>query len=108
MHQCHIFYIKDKVAKFDLAKIGQGQPRVIILTNYNWQQSQMIHTKFVEIVSLGPGKKSFKGFYHTWTWRPSWSCDQHYVINLFISMYFKAYLQNLVKNNPLVSEKNKF
>ena len=23
-------------------------------------------------------------------------------------MYFKAYLQNLVKNNPLVSEKNKF
>ena len=37
---------KDKVAKFDLAKIGQGQPRVIILTNYNWQQSPMIHTKF--------------------------------------------------------------
>ena len=23
-------------------------------------------------------------------------------------MYLKAYLQNLVKNNPLVSEKNKF
>ena len=36
MHQFHIFYIKDTVAKFDLAKIGQGQPRVIILTNYNW------------------------------------------------------------------------
>ena len=46
MHQCHIFYIKDKVAKFDLAKNRLRSTKVIILTNYNWQQSPMIHTKF--------------------------------------------------------------
>ena len=58
MHQCHIFYIKDKVAKCNLAKIGQGQPRVIILTNYNWQQSPMIHTKFHWV----QGRKALKDF----------------------------------------------
>ena len=31
-----------------------------------------------------------------------------YVNKIFISMYLKAYIQNLVKNGPVVSEKNKF
>ena len=49
-----------------------------------------------------------KGFYHIWAWWPSWSCDQHRVKKFFISMYQKAYIQNLVKNGPVVSEKSKF
>ena len=34
----------------------------------------MLHTKFRKI---GPTvlEKIFKGFYHIWAWRPSWSCD---------------------------------
>ena len=37
----------------------------------------MLHTKFRG--SLVLEKKILKGFYHTWAWRPSWSCDQHHV-----------------------------
>ena len=45
-----------------------------------------------------------KGFYHIWAWRPSWSCDQDHVKN-FISLYLKAFIQNLVQNGPVVFEK---
>ena len=24
---------------------------------------------------IGSGEEDFKGFYHIWAWRPSWSCD---------------------------------
>ena len=30
------------------------------------------------------------------------------ILIIFISMYIKAYKQNLVKNGPVVSEKSKF
>ena len=40
----------------------------------------MLHTKFRENRPAGSGEEDFKGFYHIWAWRPSWSCDQHYVI----------------------------
>ena len=26
-------------------------------------------------------KKIFKGFYHIWLWRPSWSCDLNHLYN---------------------------
>ena len=29
----------------------------------------------MEIGPTVPEKKSLKGFYHIWAWRPSWSCD---------------------------------
>ena len=46
----------------------------------------MLHTKsFFKISPLVP-EKIFKGFYHIWTWWPSWSCDQHHV-NKFPSPY---------------------
>ena len=50
-------------------------------------------------------KKTFKGFYHIWAWRPSWSCDQHHVNKIFISLYLKAFIQNLVQKGSVVSEK---
>ena len=41
----------------------------------------MIHTKFRGNRPSGLGEEDFfKGFYHIWAWRPSWSCDQHHVI----------------------------
>ena len=27
-------------------------------------------------------KKGFKGFYHIWSWRPSWKCDQDHLHKL--------------------------
>ena len=27
----------------------------------------------------GSGEEYFKGFYHIWAWRPSWSCDPDYL-----------------------------
>ena len=40
----------------------------------------MLHTKFRGKQPAGSGEEYFKGFYHIWAWRPSWSCDQHHVI----------------------------
>ena len=48
-----------------------------------------------------------KGFYHIWAWRPSLSCDPDHV-NIFFSLYLKAFIQNIVQNGPVVSEKIRF
>ena len=65
----------------------------------------MLHTKFRGNQPSSSGEEDFEGFYHIWTWLPSWSCDQHHIYDFF-SMYLKAYIQNLVKNGPVVSEKS--
>ena len=57
-------------------------------------------------------KKIFEGFSpYIGHGDASWSYDQH-PINKFsflcTSMYLKAYIQNLVKNNPVISEKSMF
>ena len=36
----------------------------------------MLHTKFRENRPAGSREDDFKGFYHIWAWRPSWSCDR--------------------------------
>ena len=41
----------------------------------------MLHTKFRENRFAGSGEEDFEGFYHIWTWRQSWSCDQDHVHN---------------------------
>ena len=68
----------------------------------------MLHTKFRGNHPAGSGEEDFEGFYHIWAWLPSWSCDQHHINDFFISMYLKAYIQNLVRNGPVVSEKSIF
>ena len=35
----------------------------------------MLNTKFQGHQPFGSGEDFFKGFYHIWAWRPSWSCD---------------------------------
>ena len=45
------------VTKFDLGcKLGQGQPRVIICTNYDCLESPMLHTKFCGNRSTASGE----------------------------------------------------
>ena len=39
----------------------------------------MLHAKFQDPRPLGSGEDIFKGFYHIWAWRPSWSCDLDYL-----------------------------
>ena len=63
---------------------------------------------FVEIGPPVPEKNILKGFYHIWAWRPSWSCDQHHIIKFSFFLYLKAFLQNLVQNCTVVSEKIRF
>ena len=42
----------------------------------------MLHAKFQDHRTSGSGKKIFKGFYHIWAWRPSWSCDLDHLYKL--------------------------
>ena len=58
---------------------------------------------FMEIGLPVLEKKIFK-VSTIWAWRPPWSCDHHHV-NKFISLYLKAFIQNLVQNGTVVSEK---
>ena len=46
------------MTKFDLfgCKLGQGQPKIMSYTNYDWPQSQMPHAKFAGISQLVPEK----------------------------------------------------
>ena len=55
---------------------------VIIYLNYDKLESPMLHTKLLEIGPPVPEKKIFKGFYHIWAWRPSWSCDLDHLYKL--------------------------
>ena len=72
---------KAAVTKFDLAvkKVKVTQGSSFEQTMMGWTPQCYIPS-FVEIGLPVPEKKIFKGFYHIWVWRPSWSCDQHNVI----------------------------
>ena len=43
-----------------------------------------------------------------WAWQPSWSCDQQSCHQIFISLYLKAFIKNLVQIGKVVSEKSWF
>ena len=48
----------------------------------------MLHAKFQDPRTSGSGEEDFKGFYHIWAWRPSWSCDlDHYFYTNFGSPF---------------------
>ena len=66
-------------------KIGHGQ--------LGRAQFPMLQTKFqghLSFSSWGPAEKIFKGFYHIWTWWPSWSFDQGPMNKLFFSHPMQA------------------
>ena len=70
---------------FPCRKIGQGHPRVIILSNYDGLESKMLHTKFRENRPAGSGEEDFF-FYHISVQRPSWSCDLDFGIKLSLPL----------------------
>ena len=57
-------------------KIGQGQPRVIIWTNYDGAGvPDATYQVLWKSASRFWRRRFLKGFYHIWAWQPSWSCD---------------------------------
>ena len=79
---------------------------VIIWTNYDGQESPMLHTKFRGNWPAGSGKENFEMFLRYMGMAAilvMWPASYQFI---FISMYPKAYRQNLVKNGPEVSEKS--
>ena len=64
---------------------------------------QTIHQVSRKSASRFWRRRFLKGFYHIWACRPSWSCKQ-----IFISLYLKAFIQNMVQNGTVVSDKNRF
>ena len=55
------------MTKFDLGvKIGQDQPRAIILTILVVIVYTLLHTTIQVYRSLGSGKDDFQGFHHIW------------------------------------------
>ena len=39
----------------------------------------MLHAKFHDHMTISSVRKDFEGFYHIWSWRPSWSYDLDYL-----------------------------
>ena len=70
------------VIYINFRKIGQGQSRVIIYINFLELESPMLHAKIQDHRTSGSGEDDFKGFYHIWAWRPSWSCDLDHLYKL--------------------------
>ena len=51
----------------------------------------MLHTKFRVNRPAGSGEdKILSGFYHSWAWRPSWSCDPNFAIKLSLPLPMDA------------------
>ena len=42
----------------------------------------MLAAKVQDHKTSGSGETDFKGFYHIWVWRPSWSCDRDHLYKL--------------------------
>ena len=53
-------------------------------------------------------KKIFKGFYHIWAWRPSWSTNRDHFSNLLFPLPKEAPYLNLSKIGPEAPEKKLF
>ena len=42
----------------------------------------MLHAKFQDHRTSGPGEEDLERFYHIWAWLPSWSCDLDHLYKL--------------------------
>ena len=69
-----LMYINDMpdTIKSNIRLFADGT--IMYLTISGWSPRCYI----LSFVEIGPPvlEKIFKGFYHIWAWRPSWSCDQ--------------------------------
>ena len=90
-------------------KIGQGQPRVTIWTNFDGPKAPMLHTKAQGHWPLVPEKKIFEVFfYHIWAWRPSWPCDPDAPNKLSFPPTHGGSTWNLASIGPAVLDKKIF
>ena len=64
----------------------------------------MLHTKFRENRPAGSGEKLLKGFYHMWALGHLGHVTS-IMLTILISLYLKAFIQNLVQNGTVVSGK---
>ena len=60
---------------------------------------------FVKIGLPVPEKKIFEEFLPYMGMAAILSCDQHHALQIFISLYLNAFIQNLVQNGTVVFEK---
>ena len=63
---------------------------------------------FVKVSQLVPGKNVFKGVFTIYGHGGHLGHVTNIILLNFISLYLKAYIINLVKNGPVVSEKASF
>ena len=63
---------------------------------------------FVEIVPLVPGKKMFEGFFTIYEHGGHLSHMTSIMLLNLIYMFLKPYIQNLIKNDLVASEKTSF
>ena len=68
----------------------------------------MLKPSFVEIGPPIPEKRIFEGFLPYMGMAAILLMSPASYQQILISMYLKAYIQNLVKNGPVVSEKSMF
>ena len=68
----------------------------------------MLKPSFVEIGPPIPEKRIFEGFLPYMGMAAILLMSPASYQQILISMYLKAYMQNLVKNGPVVSEKSMF
>ena len=68
----------------------------------------MLDTKFCGNRPAGSDKEKFQGFYRILALRPSWPCGQHYFKKKNHYHVPESYIQNLVLNGSVVSEKGMF
>ena len=108
IHCFHFFLQKGLCYQiWPCCKIGQGQPRFIIWTNYDGLESPMLHTKFRANRSTR-FQRFFKCFYHIWAWQPSWSCDSDAANKLSFPLSKEAPHKIWLWSAPAVSEKKMF
>ena len=75
------------VTKLDLGvnKVNVNPGSSFVQTMMGWSPRCYIPS-FVEIGPPVPEEKIFKGFYHIWLWRPSWSCDLDHLYKLSFTL----------------------
>ena len=66
----------------------------------------MLHIKFRENWPAGSGEEDFFKVYTIYGHGGHLGHVTSIISEIFISMYLKAYIQNLVQNGPVVSEKS--
>ena len=68
----------------------------------------MLHTKFRENWPAGSGEEDFFKVFTMYGHGGHIAHVTSIISKIFISMYLKAYIQNLFQNGPVVSEKSVF